>query len=168
MIRKQTEGAEKKAAKAPKHDGGEWLFKAVHQVKLTNVKFTDPEPETFPRAGLSASPEEMERYQNASQAHVDWQQKRFRRANVPALVNKRRGLDDTLFLDLSRIDESRSVHEGGWVTEELVNTSVFTRLANLSQAGKLACKDASERIQAANAGNSDVDRMVAAVRAACE
>ena len=168
MIRKQTDDPEQKTAKAAKQDGGEWLFRSSHQVKLINVTFSDPEPETLPRAGLSASPEEMEEYQAASIAHIAWEQKRFRRENVPAIVQKRQGLDHTLFLDLSRIDESRSVHKGGWVTKELVNTSVFTSLANLSQAGKLACADACEKIAAANAENPDVERMVAAVRAACE
>lgn len=168
MIRKQTDEPEQKAAKAAKQDRGEWLFRPSHQVELINVTFTDPEPETFPRAGLSDPPEVFAEYQAASLLHIAWEEKRFRKANVPAIVQKRQGLDHTLFLDLSRIDESRSVHEGGWVTEELVNTSVFTSLANLSQAGKLACKDACEKIAAANAENSEVERMVAAVRAACE
>lgn len=60
------------------------------------------------------------------------------------------------------------MHERRWVTEELVNTSVFTPLSNLSQAWKLKFKDACEKIAAANPENSDVDRVVAAVRAACE
>ena len=60
-------------------------------------------------------------------------------------------------------DESRSVHKGGWVVKELVETSVFTAFADLLDSDKLACGDACKKIAAANAENQDVERMVAAV-----
>lgn len=142
---------------------GEWLFSSSHWARLVNVNFTDPEPKTLPRAGISDPPEVWEAYDAARQAYEDWEQQRFRNANVPAVVNRKQGDEHTLFLDLSHVDHS--VHS--WVVQELVDTRAFTPLADLSKAGRLACEGACRRIAAANAGNPDVERMVAAVGDFC-
>lgn len=78
-------------------------------------------------------------------------------------MNKKQGDEHTLFLDLSHVDHSAH----SWVVQELVDTRVFTPLADLSKAGRLACEEACRNIAAANAGNPDVERMVEAVGDFC-